>query len=101
MAAGNHTFINTLLALNNFKNIFLERESRYPEVPLEDLNKADLIMLSSEPYPFSEKHILELKDIVDEKKLRLVDGEYFSWYGSRLVKDFEYFKSFNKELFQS
>lgn len=101
MAAGNHTFINTLLALNNFKNIFLERESRYPEVPLEDLNKADLIMLSSEPYPFSEKHILELKDIVDEKKIRLVDGEYFSWYGSRLVKAFEYFKSFNKELFQS
>lgn len=68
MVAGNDTFINTLLELNNFKNIFLNLEGRYPEIPLEKLNKADLILLSSEPYPFSEKHILELEEVVKNKK---------------------------------
>jgi len=94
MVAGKKTFINTLLELNNFKNIFFEKEERYPQVTLEELQKADLILLSSEPYPFSEKHISEVKAIVKNKKILLVDGEYFSWYGSRLVQAFDYFRSF-------
>ncbi len=93
MVAGGDTFINTLLELNNFKNIFLNLEGRYPEVTLEELNKADLILLSSEPYPFREKHISEMKTVVKNKKILLVDGEYFSWYGSRLIKAFDYFKT--------
>jgi iron complex transport system substrate-binding protein len=98
MVAGNDTFINTLLEINNFKNIFLNKEGRYPEVNLNELNKSDLILLSSEPYPFSEKHISEIKAVIKNKKILLVDGEYFSWYGSRLIKAFDYFKELHSKI---
>lgn len=98
MVAGNDTFINSLLELNNFKNIFLAKEGRYPEVTLEDLRQADLILLSSEPFPFHEKHISEIEEVAKNKKILLVDGEYFSWYGSRLLKAFTYFKELHSKI---
>lgn len=93
MVAGKKTFIDTLLELNNFENVF--EEDRYPVTSLEDLKKKkpDLILLSSEPYPFSEKHIGFFKNI--EAEIKLVDGEYFSWYGSRLLDAMNYFKTLN------
>ncbi len=98
MVAGNDTFINTLLELNNFKNVFLDKDGRYPEISFEELNPVDLILLSSEPYPFSEKHISEMESNVKNKKILLVDGEYFSWYGSRLIKAFIYFKELHSKI---
>jgi iron complex transport system substrate-binding protein len=92
MAAGSNTFINAMLRLNNFNNIFSETNSRYPEIELEDLKAADLVFLSSEPYPFKETDVLELKKALQTEVL-LVDGEYFSWYGSRLQQAFSYFKT--------
>ena len=92
MAAGQQTFINDLLLENRFQNIFQDPTSRYPEVSEEILKEADMILLSSEPFPFKEKHISELQEITN-KKVILVDGEYFSWYGSRLQHAFAYFKS--------
>jgi len=97
IAVGNNTFINHLLQLNNFENIFSDK-SRYPEVSeakLASLEKEDIILLSSEPFPFSEKHISEVKKINNKAKIILVDGEYFSWYGSRLAEAFSYFKTLN------
>ncbi len=94
LVAGNNTFINHLLALNKFHNIYTNKE-RYPEINLQELVKngePDLILLSSEPYPFKEKHIEELKKHCNNAKIILVDGEMFSWYGSRLLKSFDYFK---------
>ncbi|HEY5919156.1 MAG TPA: cobalamin-binding protein, partial [Chryseolinea sp.] len=55
------------------------------------LLKPDLIFLSSEPYPFREKHIEELKEKNESARVILVDGEMFSWYGSRLLEAAEYF----------
>jgi hypothetical protein len=52
----------------------------------------DEILLSSEPYPFKEKHIEELKQMCPKARIRLVDGELFSWYGSRLLGSADYFK---------
>ncbi len=95
IAVGNNTFINHMLQLNNFENVF-HHKARYPEVSPEEissLKKLDLILLSSEPFPFSEKHILEIKRINNNAEIVLVDGEYFSWYGSRLVGAFSYFKT--------
>ena len=93
MVAGKNTFIDTLLQLNNFENVF--KEQRYPVTDLEELKakKPDLILLSSEPYPFSEKHMEYFKNIGAE--IKLVDGEYFSWYGSRLIGAMDYFKNLN------
>tara|TARA_B100000787_G_scaffold170052_1_gene163656 strand:+ start:6172 stop:6966 length:795 start_codon:yes stop_codon:yes gene_type:complete len=94
MVAANNTFINHLLALNKFENIYLNKQ-RYPEVELNKIDlegNPDLIFLSSEPYPFKEEHILDIKSYLTNTKIILVDGELFSWYGTRLLKSFEYFK---------
>lgn len=100
MVAGSNNFINELLELNHFENIFVN-QSRYPEIELEKLNEnkdLDLILLSSEPYPFKEKDVLEMKHFTNHAKFVLVDGEMFSWYGSRLLKSFDYFKELHQKL---
>ena len=99
MVAGGDTFINSLLKLNGWKNVFENNESRYPEIKPEELKrlKPDLILLSSEPYPFKEKHVEEIRQICNVR-VELVDGEYFSWYGSRLIPAFDYFKKLQKLL---
>ncbi len=99
MVAGNNTFINELLKVNNFNNVF-ENLNRYPEINIEKLPKLDYIFLSSEPYPFKEKHIELFKNHTNAKVI-LVDGEYFSWYGSRLINAFDYFKKIHLNINQS
>ncbi len=100
MAAGNSTFINYLLELNNYKNIYDNLE-RYPEVNINKIQEEgdpELIFLSSEPYPFKEKHAFEIGRVSHHSKTVFVDGEYFSWYGSRLIKAFNYFKKLRTNL---
>lgn len=100
MVAGSTTFINELLQLNRFENVF-EKQSRYPEIQLEKINengKLDFVFLSSEPYPFKEKDALEIQDFCSEAKIILVDGEMFSWHGSRLLKALAYFKELHQKL---
>lgn len=93
MAAGNETFINHMLGICGFKNVFAKTKSRYPEVTLQELaaEQPEIILLSSEPYPFREKHIHELQEACPDSKIILADGELFSWYGSRLLKSPGYF----------
>jgi len=93
MVAASNTFINHLLELNKFENVYANAK-RYPEVNIKDIHKKkpELILLSSEPFPFKEKHISEIKEHTSNSTPILVDGEYFSWYGSRLLKAFDYFK---------
>jgi iron complex transport system substrate-binding protein len=99
MAAGGETFINTLLKLNGLTNVFENRSSRYPEIDLNELKdkKPDIILLSSEPYPFKDHHIREIQQTYKVPVI-LVDGEYFSWYGSRLIPAFDYFAKFQRQL---
>ena len=96
MAAGSGTFIDSILNLLNLRNA-MANIPRYPELSTEQiaLLKPDLIFLSSEPYPFREKHIDELGQMNESTKVILVDGEMFSWYGSRLLKAAEYFNHLN------
>jgi hypothetical protein len=54
--------------------------------------QCELVLLSSEPYPFKEKHIRELEGLLPRTIILLVDGEMFSWHGSRLLKAPPYFK---------
>ena len=94
MVAGKDTFINHLLEINRFKNAFLEEDSRYPEIQLEQLKekKVELVLLSTEPFPFKEKDKEALTKEVGKDCIHIVDGEYFSWYGSRLLAAFTYFR---------
>ncbi len=100
MVAANNTFINYLLKLNKFINAY-EDEFRYPEVSLNTLKPnryVELVLLSSEPYPFKVKHQNEIQVYYPNAKVLLVDGEFFSWYGSRLLNAFKYFKSLHLNL---
>ncbi len=100
MVAGNKTFINYLLKLNRYKNSYDNLE-RYPEVDISKIKEEgdpELIFLSSEPYPFNEKHALEIGRVSQHSRIIFVDGEYFSWYGSRLIKAFSYFKTLRNRL---
>lgn len=92
MAAGQDTFINSLLELTGFTNVF--NQKRYPEIAVHNLIVADpeVVLLSSEPYPFKEKHLREFQAILPNARVILVDGEMFSWYGSRLLQAPMYFE---------
>lgn len=96
MAAGQGTFISDMLQHCGFTNA-IEQE-RYPEIDATTLRRIDpdLILLSSEPYPFGKKHIAEFETIVPSAEVKLADGEMFSWYGSRLRHAPEYFCSFGR-----
>ena len=98
MAAGNGTFIGDMLKRIGLENKMSDDHSRYPELNLEGIKSLnpELILLSSEPYPFKESHINELQNILPHTKIILVDGELFSWYGSRLQKSIAYFNELMK-----
>jgi len=92
MLAGKQTFINEMLAYCGLKNVI--EAIRYPSFTNEDLKKLnpEVVLLSSEPYPFTQKQMEEFQTIWPDAKIKLVDGEMFSWYGSRLLKAADYFK---------
>jgi iron complex transport system substrate-binding protein len=100
MVAGSGTFIDELLKLNHFQNHFASKE-RYPEIELEKMDEEgdlDLILLSSEPFPFKAEDGYEITRCTENAKAILVDGEMFSWHGSRLLKAFEYFKYLHNSI---
>jgi ABC-type Fe3+-hydroxamate transport system substrate-binding protein len=92
MTVGGDTFIDEMLQRCGFTNLFAA-QSRYPTVDITALTNCDLILLSSEPYPFRHKHLLEIQTLLPSATIRLVDGELFSWYGSRLLQAPAYFRS--------
>jgi ABC-type Fe3+-hydroxamate transport system substrate-binding protein len=101
MVAGNQTFINELLQLNRFENIYKEKEGRYPEIELKKIRlegDPDYVFLSSEPFPFKDEHAFEIGRFTHHAKTVFVDGEMFSWYGSRLLKAFAYFKVLHDKI---
>lgn len=93
MAVGGNTFIDEMLLRCGFTNVLAGQE-RYPELSAEDIRQLNprVILLSSEPYPFKEKHIQEFREVCPEAEVLTVDGEMFSWYGSRLFEAVPYFQ---------
>lgn len=100
MLAGQNTFINCMLHEINWENILTDKLSRYPQVSneeLKDLNP-DYILLSSEPFPFNNTHVESFKLNFPDSKIILVDGEMFSWYGSRMKRAPKYFQQLLLEV---
>ena len=101
MVAGNNTFINHILSKLGFSNVFEHLAySRYPELSEEIIARANpqVVFLSSEPYPFKEKHIQAFAKYWPKANIILVDGELFSWYGSRLLHAPPYFSKLLNEI---
>lgn len=99
MTVGGDTFIHDMLLRAGLDNLFCSA-SRYPEVTIDELKELapDLLLLSSEPYPFKQKHIDELKAQLSGTNIILVDGEAFSWYGSRLLHTPSYFEQLRRQI---
>ena len=100
MSVNQDTFIHSLLELNQWDNCFKDKLNRYPEITEEELVdfNPEMVFLSSEPFPFKDKHIDRFKQLLPDSRVVLVNGEYFSWYGSRLVDSPAYFSSLHKSL---
>ncbi len=100
MVAGGDTFIHHMMLQAGFENVFAERV-RYPAVMIEELKSAgcELLLLSSEPFPFRQKHADELSLQLPGTATLLVDGEIFSWYGSRMLYAPAFFRKIRKTLF--
>ena len=100
MSINQDTFIHSLLELNQWDNCFKDKINRYPEVTEEELvnHNPEIVFLSSEPFPFKDKHMDRFKQLLPGTRVILVNGEYFSWYGSRLIDSPAYFSSLHKSL---
>lgn len=99
MAAGSNTFIDQMMKICGFQNLITHH--RYPQIsPAEIINlNPKFILLSSEPFPFSDKHRSEIAAAFPEARVVLVNGEMFSWYGSRMLQAANYFRQLQKMLF--
>ncbi len=97
MVAGGDTFINDMLFRAGFVNVFAS-QNRYPVVSEEGLldSGADVFLFSSEPYPFRAHHLETFQRA--GRTCLLVDGELFSWYGSRLLHAPAYFSILQQQI---
>lgn len=95
MVAGKQTFIETMMPFCGLKNGVATE--RYPELD-EHLVETDVILLSSEPYPFKEADVKYMKEKFPNSFVKIVDGEIFSWYGSRLLMAPAYFRDLKEEI---
>lgn len=94
LLAGKKTFIDDMLSRCGFINV--TSEERYPAFNSE--SNPDFIFLSTEPYPFKQEHLEEFSQRFPAASIKLVDGEMFSWYGSRLKYAPEYYNTLLKEV---
>lgn len=99
MSVGGDTYINDVLEHWNLPNVF-GSQTRYPKLDLEELrdHNPDLVLLSSEPYPFKEKHLAQVEEACPASRVLLVEGEWFSWYGSHMRHAFERLNVWRKAI---
>jgi ABC-type Fe3+-hydroxamate transport system substrate-binding protein len=94
MAVGEGTYIDALLTLPGGINVFASMGERYPAVTAEDLAAAapEAVFLSSEPFPFADKHIEELTAAtgLPAEHFHLVDGQILSWHGASTPAGIDY-----------
>jgi ABC-type Fe3+-hydroxamate transport system substrate-binding protein len=99
MTVSRDTYIARMLALAGMRQWQAAGEQkRYPAFSWSDAlaNEIDEVLLSSEPYRFTEDHV----DAIERqtgKPARLVDGEMMSWYGSRAIAGLRYLRALRQE----
>jgi len=99
MVAAGNTFINDILENLGFSNVFGQYK-RYPTIGQDEIiqSNPDIVLLASEPYRFESKDLEEFQKLLPYSNVLLVDGEMFSWYGSRLIHACDYFGTFLEEI---
>lgn len=99
MTVGRDTFIHDVMSQGGFENAF-GRMNRYPTIDEATLIDADLdvLLLPDEPFPFSPKHMADFDEMLPGTSIHLVDGQLFSWYGSRLLHTPDYLRRLRSEM---
>lgn len=100
MVAGKETYINEMLQLNKFENIY-DSMSGYPKIEISKIRlegDPEIIFLASEPFHFKDEHALEIGTFTNRSITVFADGEMFCWFGSRILLAFDYFKKLHKKL---
>lgn len=102
MVAACGTYIGSVMKHYNLENIFSDQQ-RYPQISLNELQGQDpeLILLSSEPFPFKQKHLEEIQMVCPDAEIQLINGEWFSWYGSGMLKAFKRLNEWRSKLSNS
>jgi ABC-type Fe3+-hydroxamate transport system substrate-binding protein len=102
MTVSRDTYIARTLALVNWETVPEHASARYPEIALDEslLAGLDVVLASSEPYMFRERHVAELAAMpaLAGKRVALIDGEMTSWYGSRAIAGLGYMPRFRRSL---
>jgi len=93
MAAGKSTFIGSMMQVAGFNNLI---SGRYPEISENEMNKADAVLLATEPYHFNENDRKQLQEKLPGTRIIIVDGEMFTWYGTHMLKALEYLANFRQ-----
>lgn len=99
MVAAKETYIDAVLSHYKLENIFSDQQ-RYPQISIDELSKRSpqVILLSSEPYPFKGKHIKEIQEACPNSHIQLINGEWFSWYGSGMLNAFTELNKWRKTI---
>lgn len=98
MAAGTRTYINSIIERLGWQNAAAHLPARYPTIDDPIQVKPDIVLLSDEPYPFKEKHIPEVQQAWQGAEVRIVRGDYFSWYGVRMREAATYLAQLAEEI---
>lgn len=87
MSVGKATYIGNVLEWLGYELPQLE-DDRYPVISDELLLQLnpDVLMLSSEPFPFKASHVEAYRQLLPNSEVKIVDGEIYSWYGNRMLK---------------
>lgn len=102
MVAGDKTYIATMLDLIGFENLVKTSENpveRYPVLQTDDkrVSEAGVLLFSSEPYPFKQRHVDEfLLQAKIKKPSQFVDGQMLSWFGTRTLAALRYLEDLRK-----
>lgn len=99
MTVGSDTYIHDVMDHWRLDNVF-DDSRRYPKITLESIQQRDpdLLLLSSEPYPFTQKHVKEVKEHLPDTRILTVEGEWFSWYGARMLEAFDKLNTWRKAI---
>lgn len=102
MTVGGDTFINAMMEAAGFENVF-KSSNRYPEITLEDIKKeqksSNHFIIFRAIFALTNKHVQELTTYFPGTAIITVNGELFSWYGSRMLHAPAYFLNLRQHGF--
>ncbi len=99
MTVSSDTYIARMLELIGWQHWISDSPARYPIFQWNEalLANIDEVLLSSEPYRFTDQHVDALERQIG-KPVRLIDGEMLSWYGNRSIQGLDYLAKLIEEI---